>query len=107
VRALADEALIRSFMRALGAVAEDDAAAYFVGGATAVLRGVAPSTIDIDLALKPEREELLRALPRLKIELNVNVELTCARCSAFGPSIPQGSGGASRKPSQKDDRQRG
>lgn len=75
MRELADADVIRRFMRELGAVARDEAAVYFTGGATAVLHGWRGSTVDIDIALEPERDDLLRALPRLKDELRVNVEL--------------------------------
>lgn len=75
MRALADEKLIRRFMRELGAAATEDVEAYLTGGATAVLHGWRESTLDIALALVPDRDELLRALPRIKNELNVNVEL--------------------------------
>jgi hypothetical protein len=62
-------------MRALADAASDEAAVLLVGGATAVLEGWRESTVDVDLVLRPERDELLRALPRIKNELNVNVEL--------------------------------
>jgi len=63
-------------MRALGATARADALVYLTGGATAVLLGWRDTTIDVDIAaVVPESDELLRALPRLKDELHVNVEL--------------------------------
>jgi hypothetical protein len=75
VRELADERRIRAFMRALGAEADADGAAYLTGGATAVLHGWRQSTLDVDLVFVPESERLLRAIPRLKDELRLNVEL--------------------------------
>lgn len=75
MRALADAERIRRFMRALGREAEQETAAYFTGGATAVLLGWRATTIDVDLKLVPESESLLRSLSRLKDELAVNVEL--------------------------------
>lgn len=51
-------------MEALGAAADARARVYFTGGATAVLLGWRPSTIDIDLKLVPEHDALLRAIPR-------------------------------------------
>jgi hypothetical protein len=86
VRALADAPRIQRFMRSLGAAAEDEATVYLTGGATAVLVGWRTSTIDIDLALVPEHESLLRALARLKDELQVNVEL--ASPADFVPVAP-------------------
>lgn len=62
-------------MTALGAAAERDGACYFTGGATAVLLGWREATIDIDIALDPEQDAALRALPSIKDELGVNVEL--------------------------------
>lgn len=62
-------------MRALGRAARADGACYLTGGATAVLLGWRESTIDIDIALVPEQDEVLRELPRIKDELQVNVEL--------------------------------
>lgn len=63
-------------MRALGAAARADAIVYLAGGATAVLSGWRETTIDVDIAaVVPESDELLRALPRLKDELQINVEL--------------------------------
>jgi hypothetical protein len=75
VRRLADADRIARFMRSLGAAADADAACYFTGGATAVLVGWRPSTIDVDLRLVPERDGLLRAIQRLKEDLEINVEL--------------------------------
>lgn len=62
-------------MRELGAAADDDATVYLTGGATAVLVGWRPSTIDIDVLIEPESDRLFRAIQRLKDELSVNVEL--------------------------------
>ncbi len=75
MRELADAERIRRFMRALGQEADQDASAYFTGGATAVLVGWRTSTIDVDLCFVPENDHVLRALPRIKDELAINVEL--------------------------------
>lgn len=48
---------------------------YLVGGATAVLLEWRATTIDVDLVVRPEDDALLRALPALKDELQINVEL--------------------------------
>lgn len=47
----------------------------FVGGTTAVLIGWRGTTIDVDLVMRPEDDGLLRAIPALKEELQINVEL--------------------------------
>jgi hypothetical protein len=59
----------------LDAAAEHDGACYLAGGATAVLLGWRPTTVDVDLTLIPEQDAVLRAIPQLKNELQINVEL--------------------------------
>jgi hypothetical protein len=75
MRAIADAGRIRRFMRALGAETALDTRVYFTGGATAVLHGWRDSTIDVDIRIEPERDALFRAIPRLKEQVQVNVEL--------------------------------
>ncbi|MDX6590617.1 MAG: hypothetical protein QOI84_1891 [Solirubrobacterales bacterium] len=87
MRELADEAQIEQFMRELGRAAQIEGRVYLTGGATAVLHGWRASTIDIDIKVLPDRDELLRELPRLKEQLNLNVEL--AAPSDFIP-VPAG-----------------
>jgi hypothetical protein len=59
---------------------------YFTGGASAVLLDWRPTTIDIDLELDPSLESLLKDIPAIKEELQVNVEL--ASPSHFIPPVP-------------------
>ena len=87
MRALTDAERLGRFMKALGAAARGEAACYLTGGATAVLVGWRETTIDVDIKLVPERDELLRALPSIKVELDVNVEL--ASPADFIP-VPEG-----------------
>jgi hypothetical protein len=75
MRAVADADRIRAFMRALGREAEREATAYLAGGTTAVLMGWRDTTLDVDLKLVPETDDLLRVLSRLKNDLAINVEL--------------------------------
>lgn len=75
MRELADAERIRRFMTALGREAGAPARAYFTGGATAVLLGWRESTIDVDVKLVPDSDRILRAIPRLKESLKLNVEL--------------------------------
>lgn len=86
MRRLADAPRIRAFLERLGAAAEVESAVYLVGGSTAVLQGWRPSTIDVDLKVVPESSSLLRAIPRLKEELELNVEL--ASPEQFVPELP-------------------
>ena len=75
MRALADRERIQRLMEAFGRVARRDLRIYLVGGATAVLHGWRPTTIDVDLVMRPEDDTLLRAIPDLKEGLQINVEL--------------------------------
>lgn len=75
MRALVDANRLRQFMREFGSAAMQDSRVYFTGGATAVLHGWRDSTIDIDLRIVPEQDALFRAIPRLKEQLQINVEL--------------------------------
>jgi hypothetical protein len=86
MRRLTDAELIRSFMRALHRHADVAARVYFTGGATAVLLGWRPTTIDIDVRWEPDHDDLFRALPRIKEDLQVNVEL--AWPFDFIPELP-------------------
>lgn len=81
-----DAERIRSFMRELGSEADRDVRLYFTGGATAVLLGWRSSTIDVDIKMEPDIDRLFRVLPRIKEELEINVEL--AAPDQFIPEIP-------------------
>jgi hypothetical protein len=70
-----DAERVRLFMRALGDAAPREGTCFLAGGTTAVLLGWRASTVDVDLALDPSQDEVLRALPRIKDELQINVEL--------------------------------
>lgn len=75
MRALADADRVRRFMRAFGLAAPLDTRVYFTGGATAVLLGWRATTIDVDIKMIPESDEVLRAIPQIKESLSINVEL--------------------------------
>lgn len=66
---------LRAFMRALAREARGPLQVYLVGGGTAVLVGWRDSTIDVDLAFGDGADAVLRALPRLKEDFDINVEL--------------------------------
>ena len=73
-------------MAALGREADRETRVYFTGGARAVLLGWRASTLDADIEIVPESDALLRAISRLKDELQINVEL--AAPSHFIPELP-------------------
>jgi len=86
MRRLTDAERLRRFMKAVGAEAREEVHVYLTGGATAVLIGWRATTVDVDLKMVPERDEVLRAIPRLKEELEINVEL--ASPGDFVPELP-------------------
>ena len=77
---------LQSFMKSLAASAKAPGRVYLVGGATAVLLGWREGTIDVDIKMVPESDELLRSLPKLKEELRINIEL--ASPDDFIPELP-------------------
>ncbi len=62
-------------MQAISAYAREPTRLYFAGGATAVLHGWRSTTIDVDIKIVPDRDDLLRPIPKLKEDLRINVEL--------------------------------
>ncbi|MBC8032418.1 MAG: hypothetical protein H7Z16_20205 [Pyrinomonadaceae bacterium] len=79
-------ARLQEFMKALGNAVVDPARIFLVGGATAVLCGWRESTIDINLKVIPDSDEILQNLPALKERLRVNIEL--ASPDDFIPELP-------------------
>ncbi len=77
---------LEEFMKALGSGVTEAARVYLVGGASSVLLGWRDSTIDVDLKLVPESDEILRRLPSLKERLQINIEL--ASPDDFIPPLP-------------------
>jgi hypothetical protein len=86
VRRDLDAERLGEFLKALGEIAKGETTVYLTGGATAVLHGWRRSTIDVDLKLEPERDDVLRAIPALKERLEMNVEL--ASPDGFLPELP-------------------
>src|SRR3989442_6222697 len=77
---------LQTFMSALANAARKAGRIYLVGGASAVLLGWRDSTIDVDLKIIPENDEILRSLPPLKEQLHLNIEL--ASPDDFIPELP-------------------
>jgi len=86
MRRLADAGRIRAFMDAVGRAAKKEIRLYFTGGATAVLYGWRSSTIDVDILMIPEDDQVFRSLPELKESLELNIEL--ASPADFIPEVP-------------------
>ena len=86
MRAPVDADGVRALARELGRVARGDTTLYLTGGATAVIEGWRASTVDVDLRLEPESDELLKRIATVKDELDLNVEL--ASPPDFIPELP-------------------
>jgi hypothetical protein len=86
MRSVTDKAKLEAFMAALGRRVRGPGRIYLTGGATAVLHGWRPMTIDIDLKPDPEPLGLFEALATLKDQLDINVELACP--DQFIPPVP-------------------
>lgn len=74
------------FMRALGRQVKTASRVYLTGGASAVLLNWRDSTIDVDLKFVPDTDEILRPIPVLKEQLDINVEF--ASPGDFIPELP-------------------
>lgn len=81
-----DREKLEQFLSSLGRKVRGEGRIYLTGGATALLHGWRPMTIDIDLKADPEPAGLFEALAVLKEELSVNVEL--AAPDQFIPPLP-------------------
>jgi hypothetical protein len=86
MREAVDVSRLGRFMRELGAAASEEGTVYFTGGATALLHGWRSSTIDVDIKIVPDRDDVFRALPALKESLHLNIEL--ASPDQFIPELP-------------------
>ena len=75
-----------TFLARLGAGARTPGVCFITGGASALLEGWRDTTIDVDLKFDPEPEGVFDAIPKLKRELSINVEL--ASPSDFIPALP-------------------
>ena len=81
---LTKEKLLR-FLDRLGARARTPGACFITGGGSALLVGWRETTIDLDLRFDPEPVGVFEAIPELKRELQMHVEL--AAPSDFLPPL--------------------
>ena len=86
MRSVVDRERLLQFIRDLGHASRSEATVYLTGGASALLFGWRPMTIDVDLKIDPESSEILRALPQLKERYDLNIEL--AAPDQFIPALP-------------------
>lgn len=81
-----DAERVRALARLLSAAVAEETTLYLTGGTTAVMEGWRASTVDVDLLLEPESDELLRRIAAAKEELSVNIEH--ASPPDFIPELP-------------------
>lgn len=86
MRALADAARVRRFLTELGTKSRQEIRVYLTGGATAVLYGWRPTTVDVDIKIVPDSDAVLQLIPELKESVQINVEL--AAPDQFIPELP-------------------
>lgn len=77
---------VRALARELSHAVRENTTLYLTGGATAVIEGWRASTVDVDLRLEPDSDELLRRIASVKNALDINVEL--ASPPDFVPELP-------------------
>lgn len=81
-----DISRLNDFMAAMGRKTKGAGRIYLTGGATALLHGWRPMTVDVDIKADPEPSGFFEAIATLKDELSVNIEL--ASPSDFIPELP-------------------
>jgi hypothetical protein len=86
MRAHTSKDRIDQLMRQMGAAVKSEGRIYFTGGVTAVMMGWRETTIDVDLKAEPEPLGFFECLPRLKDDLDINIEL--AAPDLFVPALP-------------------
>jgi hypothetical protein len=77
---------LEALMSAMGRSVKGPGRVYLTGGATALLHGWRPMTVDVDLKADPEPAGFFEAIALLKDVLAVNIEL--ASPSDFIPELP-------------------
>jgi hypothetical protein len=82
-----DIARLNDFMSAMGRKTKGSGRIYLTGGATALLHGWRPMTVDVDIKADPEPSGFFESIASIKDELSLNVEL--ASPSDFIPELPQ------------------
>lgn len=86
MRSPVDPAKVHRLLEQLGRRARGPGRIYLTGGASALLEGWRGTTVDVDLKLDPEPPGIFEAIAKLKVELDLNVEL--AAPDQFLPPLP-------------------
>lgn len=86
MRDLTTPELVERLMVDLGRLASEPVGVFFAGGVTAIMHGWRASTVDVDLKLVGNADEILRNISSVKEELRINIEL--AAPDDFIPELP-------------------
>lgn len=86
MRGETNKEIVETLMRRLGTHVRAPGRVYFTGGVSAVLFGWRAMTVDVDFKADPEPLGFFEALPRVKEDLNINLEL--ASPEDFIPALP-------------------
>ena len=81
-----DIARLNEFMASMGSKSKGPGRIYLTGGATALLHGWRPMTVDVDIKADPEPSGFFESIATIKNELSINIELACP--SDFIPELP-------------------
>jgi hypothetical protein len=82
-----DIARLNEFMTSMGRKTKSPGRIYLTGGATALLHGWRPMTVDVDIKADPEPAGFFESIATIKNELSINIEL--ASPSDFIPELPE------------------
>lgn len=82
-----DIARLNEFMASMGRKTKSPGRIYLTGGATALLHGWRPMTVDVDIKADPEPAGFFESIATIKNELSINIEL--ASPSDFIPELPE------------------
>lgn len=86
MRPAVDPTRLQAFLEQLSRAVKQPTRLYLTGGASQLARGLRDSTVDIDLTLDPENDDVLRSMVALKESLDINVELVSP--AHFVPALP-------------------
>ena len=68
-----DIARLNDFMSAMGRKTKGPGRIYLTGGATALLHGWRPMTVDVDIKADPEPDGFFESIAAIKDELSLNI----------------------------------
>ena len=86
MRHLATKEQIFNFFTEFSKGVKEPAQVYITGGASSIIKGWRQTSLDIDFIFNPELDHFYRAIPKLKEQLQLNLEI--ATPYHFIPELP-------------------